>query len=101
MEHPVTELVSGEDLVEHMINAAAGKKLPNRLTDTVVVPFKGHAVEARVYAEDPLRNFSPSIGILTKYQEPLSLGSTNIRCDTGIEGNSLFSLHVFQSFLSI
>lgn len=63
MEHPITELVSGEDIVEHMLWIAAGKKLPERLRAPALpngaIPFKGHAIESRVYAEDPTRNFLP------------------------------------------
>ena len=62
VEHPVTELVTGLDLVELMIRIAAGEKLPFTQKD---VKLDGWAIEARVYAEDPLRNFLPSIGRLT------------------------------------
>lgn len=55
VEHPITELVSGEDLVEHMLWIAAGKPLPERLTSVACLPFNGSAIESRVYAEDPLR----------------------------------------------
>ena len=84
--------------MEHMLNAAAGRKLPSRLTDNIVVPYKGHAVESRVYAEDPLRNFSPSIGILTQYAEPPELGDGEkdgacIRCDSAIEDGSQISMY--------
>ena len=69
VEHPVTEYVSGEDLVEHMLWVAAGEPLPQRLIKAPV-PFDGWAMEARVYAEDPLRNFLPSTGRLITYKEP-------------------------------
>lgn len=72
VEHPVTEYVSGEDLVEHMLWVAAGEALPERLT-AQPVPFKGWAMEARVYAEDPLRGFLPSTGHLITYREPRHL----------------------------
>ncbi len=70
VEHPITELVSGEDLVEHMLWVAAGKPLPERLTKNPTLGYNGSAVESRVYAEDPKRNFLPSIGPLITYKEP-------------------------------
>jgi propionyl-CoA carboxylase alpha chain len=83
VEHPVTELVTGIDLVEQMIRVAAGEKLGIRQED---VKLKGWAVEARIYAEDPLRNFLPSIGRLTRYRPPqdgVDEGGT-VRTDTGV-----------------
>ena len=67
VEHPVTELVTGIDLVEQMIRVAAGEKLPFKQAD---VKLNGWAVESRVYAEDPFRNFLPSIGRLVRYRPP-------------------------------
>src|SRR5262249_48112527 len=67
VEHPVTELVTGIDLVEHMIRVAAGEKLKLKQSD---VKLKGWAVETRIYAEDPYRNFLPSIGRLVTYRPP-------------------------------
>ena len=67
VEHPVTELITGVDLVEQMIRSAAGEKLPFKQSD---VKINGWAVESRVYAEDPYRNFLPSIGRLVKYRPP-------------------------------
>src|SRR5476651_2336074 len=67
VEHPVTELVTGIDLVEQMIRVATGEKLKIKQGD---VKLKGWAVESRVYAEDPYRNFLPSIGRLVKYRPP-------------------------------
>lgn len=55
VEHPITELVSGEDLVEHMLYIAAGQRIPERLTKAPHLTAKGSAIESRVYAEDPLR----------------------------------------------
>eukprot|EP01038_Epipyxis_sp_PR26KG_P007590 gene7590-10339_t len=95
VEHPITELVSGEDLVEHMLWIASGKPLPKRLTDLQCLPFKGSAIESRVYAEDPLRNFLPAIGPLVTYKEPklFSTPTTAVRIDTGVfEGGSI-SMH--------
>jgi propionyl-CoA carboxylase alpha chain len=78
VEHPVTEEVTGLDLVELMIRVAAGQKLPLAQSD---VTLTGSAIEARVYAEDPLRNFLPSIGRLTRYRPPSGEG---VRVDTGV-----------------
>ena len=77
VEHPVTEAVTGLDLVELMIRIAAGEKLPFGQDE---VRQTGWAIEARVYAEDPLRNFLPSIGRLVRYRPPEGDG---IRVDTG------------------
>ena len=78
VEHPVTELVSGQDLVELMIRVAAGEKLPLAQKD---VTLSGWAMEARVYAEDPFRNFLPSTGRLVKYAQPQGEG---VRVDSGV-----------------
>lgn len=67
VEHPVTELVTGQDLVEHMIRVAAGEPLSLTQDD---VKLEGWAMESRLYAEDPYRNFLPSIGRLTRYRPP-------------------------------
>ncbi|MDP2619966.1 MAG: acetyl/propionyl/methylcrotonyl-CoA carboxylase subunit alpha [Hyphomicrobiales bacterium] len=83
VEHPVTELVTGIDLVEQMIQVAAGEKLAIRQKD---VALNGWAIEARVYAEDPYRNFLPSTGRLVRYrppQEGVRAGAT-VRNDTGV-----------------
>src|SRR5215470_8158723 len=79
VEHPVTELVTGLDLVEQMIRIAAGEKLKLKQSD---VRLKGWALEARVYAEDPFRNFLPSTGRLIRYVEPSEGPST--RVDSGV-----------------
>jgi propionyl-CoA carboxylase alpha chain len=83
VEHPVTELVTGIDLVEQMIRVAAGEKLKLRQSD---VQLNGWAVESRVYAEDPFRNFLPSIGRLTRYRPPeeASGKAGTVRNDTGV-----------------
>jgi propionyl-CoA carboxylase alpha chain len=67
VEHPVTELITGVDLVEQMIRVAAGEKLPLTQDD---ITLTGWAIESRLYAEDPYRNFLPSIGRLTRYRPP-------------------------------
>jgi propionyl-CoA carboxylase alpha chain len=89
VEHPVTELVTGVDLVEQMIRVAAGERLALKQAD---VRLKGWAVETRVYAEDPYRNFLPSIGRLVTYRPPpeTSQGSVTVRNDTGVtEGGEI------------
>ena len=85
VEHPVTELITGLDLVELMIRVAAGEKLPLEQKD---VKLNGWAVEARLYAEDPFRNFLPSTGRLVKYREPAR--GPDVRVDTGVyEGGEI------------
>ena len=85
VEHPVTEYVTGLDLVAEMINIAAGN--PISITQDQV-ELNGWAIEARVYAEDPSRNFLPSIGRLTRYQAPPE--SANVRVDSGVaEGGEI------------
>ena len=79
VEHPVTEMVTGLDLVELMIRVAAGETLP--LTQDEV-KLTGWAIESRVYAEDPFRNFMPSTGRLTRYLPPRE--SKNVRVDAGV-----------------
>ncbi|MEM1383940.1 MAG: acetyl/propionyl/methylcrotonyl-CoA carboxylase subunit alpha [Pseudomonadota bacterium] len=94
VEHPVTELITGIDLVEQMIRVAAGERLGLTQAD---VTLDGWAMESRLYAEDPYRNFLPSIGRLTRYRPPAeteryapgvvssSLGGPVVRNDTGVE----------------
>ncbi|MFD2205190.1 acetyl-CoA carboxylase biotin carboxylase subunit [Kiloniella antarctica] len=93
VEHPVTELITGIDIVEWMIRVAAGEKLA--LTQDEV-KLEGWAIESRVYAEDPLRNFLPSIGRLVRYEAPESDEEYNgrpvIRVDTGVEEGSEISM---------
>ena len=92
VEHPVTELITGIDLVEQMIRSAAGEKLSFAQKD---VTLTGWAVESRVYAEDPFRNFLPSIGRLVKYRPPAeaSFGGITIRNDTGVQEGGEISIH--------
>ncbi len=77
VEHPVTELITGLDLVEEQIKVARGEKL---LLDQNTIEFKGHALELRVYAEDSLNNFLPNVGKLNRYSIPKG---ENIRLDDG------------------
>jgi propionyl-CoA carboxylase alpha chain len=104
VEHPVTELITGVDLVEQMIRVAAGEKLPFAQGD---IKLTGWAIESRLYAEDPYRNFLPSIGRLTRYRPPQEVqagplndtgkwqgeaphGETAVRNDTGVfEGGEI------------
>jgi propionyl-CoA carboxylase alpha chain len=91
VEHPVTELVTGIDLVEQMIRVAAGEKLGIAQKD---VTLTGWAVESRVYAEDPFRNFLPSIGRLVKYRPPAEgvSESVTVRNDTGVQEGGEISM---------
>ncbi len=90
VEHPVTELVTGIDLVEQMIRVAAGEKLSFGQDD---VKLNGWAIESRLYAEDPYRNFLPSIGRLSRYRPPVEgrrADGTIVRNDTGVfEGGEI------------
>jgi propionyl-CoA carboxylase alpha chain len=92
VEHPVTELVTGIDLVEQMIRVAAGEKLSLKQSD---VKLDGWAVETRVYAEDPVRNFMPSIGRLSRYRPPAetSVDGVTVRNDTGVYEGGEISLY--------
>jgi propionyl-CoA carboxylase alpha chain len=92
VEHPVTELVTGIDLVEQMIRIAAGEKLKLKQSD---VKLDGWAVETRVYAEDPMRNFLPSIGRLVRYRPPAETrtGGLTVRNDTGVYEGGEISLY--------
>ena len=89
VEHPVTELITNIDLVEQMILVAAGKPLSIAQKD---VKLTGWAMESRLYAEDPYRNFLPSIGRLTRYRPPAEIQNENfiVRNDTGVyEGGEI------------
>ncbi|MEP2705874.1 MAG: acetyl/propionyl/methylcrotonyl-CoA carboxylase subunit alpha [Roseibium sp.] len=91
VEHPVTELITGVDLVEQMIRVAAGEKLGIAQDD---VKLNGWSVESRIYAEDPYRNFLPSIGRLVRYQPPeeQQSGDLTVRNDTGVVEGSEISM---------
>ena len=87
VEHPVTELVTGLDLVELMIRIAAGEPLPFTQQD---VRLEGWAIEARIYAEDPGRNFLPSTGRLIRYRPPTG---EDLRLDTGVFEGAEITVH--------
>ena len=87
VEHPVTELVTGVDLVEQQLRVAAGEPLAFAQAD---VRLTGHAIEARIYAESPERGFLPSTGTVLAYAEPQGTG---IRVDSGIVDGSEVSPH--------
>ncbi|KAI9297300.1 hypothetical protein K502DRAFT_301150 [Neoconidiobolus thromboides FSU 785] len=90
VEHPITEYITGIDLVEQMIRVAAGQPLSIKQSD---VQLKGWAIESRVYAEDP-EKYLPSIGHLSKYIEPkATLGKNEVRCDSGIVEGSEISIY--------
>ena len=89
VEHPVTELITGIDLVEQMILVATGKPLSITQKD---IKLTGWAIESRLYAEDPYRNFLPSIGRLTRYRPPAEIKDKHsiVRNDTGVyEGGEI------------
>ncbi len=107
VEHPVTELITGIDLVEQMIRIAAGETLLLKQAD---VKLNGWAIESRLYAEDPYRNFMPSIGRLTRYRPPTevaagpmlakktwhdiaAVGEVAVRNDTGVYEGGEISVH--------
>ncbi|MDL2407289.1 acetyl/propionyl/methylcrotonyl-CoA carboxylase subunit alpha [Rhizobium calliandrae] len=92
VEHPVTELVTGIDLVEQMIRVASGEKLPFVQDD---IKLNGWAIESRLYAEDPYRNFLPSIGRLKRYRPPREgrNGNTIVRNDTGVFEGAEISMY--------
>ena len=92
VEHPVTELITGVDLVEQMIRVAAGERLEIRQED---VGISGWAIESRIYAEDPFRDFLPSIGRLTRYRPPEEHHGTDtaVRNDTGVYEGGEISIH--------
>jgi acetyl-CoA carboxylase biotin carboxylase subunit len=87
VEHPVTEMITGVDLVKTQIEVAAGKPLPFRQEDLTA---RGHAIECRVYAEDPYNNFFPSPGKITFLQPP---GGIGIRDDSGVYSGCEVTVH--------
>ena len=93
VEHPVTEMITGLDLVELQLQVAAGQKLPFTQDD---IKLKGWSIEARICAEEPDRNFLPSTGLITRYAEPRG---KNIRMDSGIMAGSRVSVY-YDSMLT-
>ena len=87
VEHPVTEMITGVDLVKEQIKVARGEKLSFSQDD---LEIKGHAIEVRVYAEDPKNNFLPDIGTLKTYQRP---GGIGVRVDDGFEEGMEVSIY--------
>uniref|UniRef100_A0A674E288 Propionyl-CoA carboxylase subunit alpha n=1 Tax=Salmo trutta TaxID=8032 RepID=A0A674E288_SALTR len=89
VEHPITECITGLDLVQQMIRVAKGFPLLHKQED---IPINGWAIESRVYAEDPYKSFGlPSIGRLSQYQEPINL--PKVRVDSGIQEGSDISIY--------
>ena len=88
VEHPVTEMITGQDLVEWQLRVAAGEPLP---VAQEALSITGHAIEARVYAEDPSRDFLPSIGRLDHLRPPRE--STHVRIDTGVREGDEVTIH--------
>ncbi|MEX1038106.1 MAG: biotin carboxylase N-terminal domain-containing protein [Acidimicrobiia bacterium] len=86
VEHPVTEMVTGLDLVELQIDVANGSPLPPRAFDA---PIEGHAIEARIYAEDPAKNFLPDTGLMHRFAFPMA---SEVRVDSGVEAGSVVSV---------
>jgi acetyl/propionyl-CoA carboxylase alpha subunit len=87
VEHPVTEMITGLDLVKLQIRMAEGERLPLKQED---LKINGHSIEVRVYAEDPANNFLPDIGTLTTYRPPQGPG---VRVDDGFEEGMAIPIH--------
>lgn len=88
VEHPVTEMVTGQDMVEWQLRVAAGESLPLSQEN---LSINGHAIEVRVYAEDPVRDFLPSIGLLRHLRQPQE--SAHVRVDSGVRQGDEISLY--------
>ncbi|MFT7460958.1 MAG: 3-methylcrotonyl-CoA carboxylase alpha subunit [Planctomycetota bacterium] len=88
VEHPVTELITGQDLVEWQLRVAAGEGLPCSQSE---LSINGHALEARIYAEDPDRNFLPATGLLSHLR--FAQDSRHVRVDTGVRQGDSVSMH--------
>jgi len=88
VEHPVTEMITGQDLVEWQIRVAAGEEMPCKQDDLAI---NGHSFEARIYAEDPDKDFLPATGILRHLRPPAE--STHIRVETGVLQGDAISIH--------
>ncbi|WP_136067823.1 acetyl/propionyl/methylcrotonyl-CoA carboxylase subunit alpha [Modicisalibacter radicis] len=93
VEHPVTEMITGEDLVEWQLRVAAGLPLPKKQSELTI---SGHAFEARLYAEDPEQDFLPATGTLVRFGLDLTgagLGAERVRLDSGVEAGDAVSMH--------
>ena len=88
VEHPVTELITGQDLVEWQLRVADGEPLPLQQDE---LRIEGHAIEVRLYAEDPARDFMPSIGTLHHLHQPEA--GAHVRVDTGVQQGDVISVH--------
>ena len=88
VEHPVTEMITGQDLVEWQLRVAAGAKLPLRQEELAI---HGHAIEVRLYAEDPARDYRPSTGTLLHLRPPPE--SPHVRVDTGVRSGDAIGIH--------
>jgi 3-methylcrotonyl-CoA carboxylase alpha subunit len=88
VEHPVTEMITGQDLVEWQLRVAAGEPLPARQADLAI---RGHAIEARVYAEDPSRDFLPATGRLAHLRPPEE--GAHVRVETGVREDDEVTIH--------
>ncbi len=88
VEHPVTEMITGFDLVEWQLRVAAGENLPAAQSEIAIF---GHALEARIYAEDPARDFAPSVGRLALFHTPAE--TADVRVDTGFTTGDTVSIH--------
>ncbi len=93
VEHPITELITSTDLVELQLKIAAGESLSIKQED---IQFKGWAIEARICAEDPYRNFLPTTGMVTRYAMPKG---KNVRVDSGIDAGSIITIY-YDSLLA-
>ncbi|WP_422101799.1 acetyl/propionyl/methylcrotonyl-CoA carboxylase subunit alpha [Vreelandella sp.] len=93
VEHPVTEMITGQDLVEWQLRVAMGEPLPCRQDELTIT---GHSFEARIYAEDPEQDFLPATGLLTRFAldlEGAGLGADQVRLDSGVESGDAVSMH--------
>ncbi len=93
VEHPVTEMITGEDLVEWQLRVAAGLPLPKKQSELTI---SGHAFEARLYAEDPEQDFLPATGTLSRFALDLTgagLDPSQVRLDSGVEAGDAVSMH--------